>query len=1022
VLAKEKPIISPLLVGRTREMEILATALRTVGQGQGQVVLLAGEAGIGKSRLVAELRHRATAMQCIILQGHCFERDLVFPYAPLIDTLRAFLGPQPAASVADLLGALAVELVKLLPELALAMPTLHPTPALDPEAEKRRLFETLVQFFTRLTQAPRPAPVLLILEDLHWGDETSLDFLHLLARRLATFPILLLATYRREEVSPGLRHLLAQVGRGHLGREVVLEPLTRTDMHTMLQAIFDLRRPVHTEFLEPLYTLTEGNPFFIEEVLKALVAAGDVFYADDGWTRKSMQELHIPPSVQEAVQRRTQQLRADARRLLTLAAVAGRRFDFALLQEVAGQEEHELLAVIKELVAAQLVMEETVERFAFRHALTRQAVYAQLLGRERQAMHCMIGVAIEQLYPSALDPATSSGEAAQVADLAYHFYEAGEWSKALDYARRAGEQAQSLYAPRAAVEQFTRALAAAQNLAQTPSLLPLYRLRGLAYDTLGEFEQARTDLATALELARAAGDRRGEWRLLLDLGQLWASRSYAQTGDYFQRALDLARTLDDPATLAHTLNRMGNWHLNVEQSHEALRWHQEALAIFQALNDPRGLAQTFDLVGVTNLLAGNPVQGALYFQQAIALFQTVNDRQGLASSLTNLPLCGPSLLTETVVPASMRIAERLSWHERTLQNAQEIGWRAGEAVALREWGADLGTLGQYGEAFDRLQRGLAVAQEIEHRHWTCAAHIVLGALYRDLLAWPAARHHLHQALTLANEIGSLYMARQATGHLILLLIAEHEFAQAETLLHTALSPELPLEAVAPRRIWAASAELALAQGDPVLALQIVDRLFVSAANMENRDSGAIPYLAKLRSEGLAALQQWAEAEATLQAALATAQAQGTPRLIWPLQVALGRLYQAQGRPADATQSFAAARAVMEAIAATVPDPALRDNFLHRSTALLPHWPPSSPSQAAKQTFGGLTRREREVAVLIAQGQYNREIAKALVVNERTIETHVSHILSKLGFTSRRQIAGWVVAKGLTKEQDDKLTG
>src|SRR4029453_1330373 len=127
----------------------------------------------------------ATEMHCTILQGHCFERDLVFPYAPLIDALRAFLGPQPAASVAELLGALTAELVKLLPELALVMSTLHPTPALDPEAEKRRLFETLVQFFTRLTQAPRPAPVLLIFQDLHWGDETSLYFFHLLAGRSA---------------------------------------------------------------------------------------------------------------------------------------------------------------------------------------------------------------------------------------------------------------------------------------------------------------------------------------------------------------------------------------------------------------------------------------------------------------------------------------------------------------------------------------------------------------------------------------------------------------------------------------------------------------------------------------------------------------------------------------------------------------------------------------------------------------------------------------------------------------------
>lgn len=168
----------------------------------------------------------------------------------------------------------------------------------------------------------------------------------------------------------------------------------------MLQAIFALNQPVRAEFLEPLYTLTEGNPFFIEEVLKVLVAAGELFYADDGWTRKSMPELHIPPSVQEAVQRRTAQLRPAAPRLLTLAAVVGRRFDFVLLQQVAGHDEADLLALIKELVAAQLVVEESADNFAFRHALTRQAVYGALLGRERQILHRTIGAAMVRRYGS----------------------------------------------------------------------------------------------------------------------------------------------------------------------------------------------------------------------------------------------------------------------------------------------------------------------------------------------------------------------------------------------------------------------------------------------------------------------------------------------------------------------------------------------------------------------------------------------------------------------------------------------
>ena len=153
--------------------------MQTVWQGKGQVVLLAGEAGVGKSRLVAEIRRSAMGDHLPILEGHCFEHDVVFPHAPLIDALRAFLGPGRdhtlGTMLTELLGPPAAELVKLLPELTLSIPNLHPTPALDPEAEKRRLFEALLQFLIRLSQMQAARPVLLILEDIHWADETSLD-------------------------------------------------------------------------------------------------------------------------------------------------------------------------------------------------------------------------------------------------------------------------------------------------------------------------------------------------------------------------------------------------------------------------------------------------------------------------------------------------------------------------------------------------------------------------------------------------------------------------------------------------------------------------------------------------------------------------------------------------------------------------------------------------------------------------------------------------------------------------------
>ena len=253
---------------------------------------------------------------------------------------------------------------------------------------------------------------------------------------------------------------------------------------------------------------------------------------------------------------------------MTLAAVAGRHFDFSLLQQLTGYDENQLLLAMKELVAAQLVVEESSEQFAFRHALTRQAIYMQLLARERVKLHRTIAETIEQLYPATLD--------AYLEELAYHFYQGRVWQKALDYAQRAAEKAVQLYSHRAAIDYFTWALEAAQHLAHPPALA-FYRARGHAYETLGEFGHAQRDYTQAMEAARAMNERVAEWQSMMDLGFLWAGRDYGQTETWFRQALALAQTLNDPALHARSLNRVGNWHLNVEQAAEALSYHQEAL-------------------------------------------------------------------------------------------------------------------------------------------------------------------------------------------------------------------------------------------------------------------------------------------------------------------------------------------------------------------------------------------------------------------------------------------------------------
>ncbi len=334
------PIICPVLIGRRAQLTTLRLLVDQARSGKGQIVLLSGEAGIGKSRLVAEAKTYATAQGFLLLQGQCFPTDRSCPYAPLLDLLRAHLATSSPEQVVAEMGSLASALSPLLPDLLPLPSDLPSLPPLDPEQEKRRLFAALAHLFLRPTTKQ---PVLLIVEDLHWSDETSLEFLHYLARRCTASPLLVLLTYRSDEVQPGLSHFLAHLDRERLVQECALAPLTRSEVSAMLYAIFALRRSVFTvpplaqvELLDAMYTLTEGNPFFIEELLKSLIEAGDIFYEQGRWKRKELRELHIPRSVQDAVQQRTYHLSEGARQVLHLAAVAGRHFDFALLRSSCG--------------------------------------------------------------------------------------------------------------------------------------------------------------------------------------------------------------------------------------------------------------------------------------------------------------------------------------------------------------------------------------------------------------------------------------------------------------------------------------------------------------------------------------------------------------------------------------------------------------------------------------------------------------------------------------------------------------
>ncbi|MGH2533833.1 MAG: ATP-binding protein, partial [Thermomicrobiales bacterium] len=308
----DRPVVCPILVGREAHVEALARCLDEARAGGGQTLLVTGEAGIGKSRLVAEARALAAARGLLTLQGSCFESDRMLPYAPVVDLLRDWLAAAPTGATDEIVGPAAGALSTLLPELAARLPTSSPSPPEDPQQERHRRVHALTGVVLRLAES---RPVLVVVEDLHWCDETSLDWLRVLARRIQERPIVLLLTYRDDEMPDVLAHAMAELDRLRLAAELRLTPLSTGEVGVMLRAVFDLERralfdPSHLAragVAAMLHDLTEGNPFFIEEVLRSLVAGGEIRRGDGGWDAVPLNELRVklPRSAAEAVRRRS---------------------------------------------------------------------------------------------------------------------------------------------------------------------------------------------------------------------------------------------------------------------------------------------------------------------------------------------------------------------------------------------------------------------------------------------------------------------------------------------------------------------------------------------------------------------------------------------------------------------------------------------------------------------------------------------------------------------------------------------
>jgi tetratricopeptide (TPR) repeat protein len=552
--------------------------------------------------------------------------------------------------------------------------------------------------------------------------------------------------------------------------------------------------------------------------------------------------------------------------------------------------------------------------FRFRHALVHDAAYVTLLKQQRRELHRAVGDVLDGEYgqaPELMAPV-----------LAFHFSEGGEPARASRYFAIAGDNAARKFAHQEAASYYSQAIQAAPQAASA-----LFQSRGQVYELQGAFEAARLDFERAAELAQAAGDLPAEWQATISLGLLWAGRDYQRCGEYCHMAFELAEKTGQPALVARSYNRLGNWHLNEERPLEAARCHDQALTIFQSIHDEDGIAETLDLLGMSSMLGGEMPRAARYYQEAIELNQRLGNQLALANVLGSQLLaaaCG--FQAQTLRPSLLAYQDLTAQGQQALRMAHELGWRDHEAfvnMMLSMYGQGRG---DYALALSAGAAGLRIATDINHRQWMAGLHYALGLIYLDMLALPQAVEELETGLALSLAIGSLHWTRCHVGMLTLTYVAYGTPERAAALQATAGEVRHPPQSIGERLVVYGQAHLAQARGELRPALDLMDTLIATAGARMPGEPEAIPMLYLARGELMAALDDVQAGELALRLGLEAAGAHGERPLQWRLYQGLGRLLEHQGRAAEAEQALGRARAIVSALAVALPDEDLAENF------------------------------------------------------------------------------------------------
>ena len=982
------------LVGRAEELSLVASLLKDAKKGTGQTLIVSGEGGVGKTRILTAAAEKAVTDGWNVVIGRAYAVETGIPYALFSDALLPLLKKLEPGTLSVLTRGGTSELAYLFPALGLPGDRDRTSASAEPTDLKSRLLWNFTQFLGRLAARQ---PLCIVLENLQWADASSLELLHFVARQIGTYPIALLVSYNEAErdINPILRTTeQSLVGLG-VATPCRLEPLTPGDVAQMLEERFGVDGSDVRQFSALLYGWTRGNPFFVEETLKWLVES-DVLREENGrWVGWEVESLQLPPTVRDAVAARVTRLTPAARDLANLAAVVGTRLTFDQLAALSSLTGENLANAFDEICNNRILEEvqgpEGVA-YDFAHPVLQQVTYSALGAARARLLHASVAESLESYYGK--QAAEHAGE------LAFHFTRSGALApKAVLYLSQAGRTALAAYANREAAAFLTAALQQIDNL-EDASVDRDEIVRGLARarQRLGDYDGALTLWSNA----RAAAQVRNDYAALaaiehrMGLACYWSGR-FDDALKHYTAGLEAAARGPDRAIVvrlhlanATCLQELGRLDASREQVESALVAAEKTGSDEMLARAHRSLLLLYAWTGPADLALAHG-QKALQFAEASGekmIEWTAHWAMGLLAGLTGK---APEILDH------IRQCERL---EEQLRSPLLPLWTAELSLQYASW------MGEWDGGLALGERTIALARSLRQRTLVPRLLVWTGLIY----LW---RHDLERAKAYFDEAWLLSGAGTATEHRLdvptvvpahMGLAAYHletgNFAEAirigeagrelaDKLGYIAWTLQWLLPVVGEAALWSRDFERAAAHSR---------RMREDAKRLSNPMALALAdacdgMLLLFRDVNPAAAIPLLEAAVLQLEAIPLPDA--ASRVRRPLSFALKDAGDREG----AVRELRKAHEVFARLGA--------EGQLDNVRAELRVLGARPPARTIGEGMSGLTGRELEIARMVARRKSNKEIGAALDISARTVSTHLSNIFAKVGVGSRGELADFV---------------